>query len=633
MTSSPAPVRSLDAAVDVFIANPRFEQGVTGWSFTPGAGLSGHNPHTGTTAAYIDSGAGKKVSQVVPAGRAGTYDVSAWIATGGEGAGFTVTVNSGTPVALRLPHQDRYARYTHSRVALRPGDRCEIAFESGDGWVNIDDVMLSPAAPADPVATSSSQEAVDMLDWAKRKANSWVHMPASVGPIDVDEHTPAGRGMATYAPSYWAGYAYRSGYYARDFAHQVVGAQILGLNAENRTMLGSFAASATAEHVYYPVWSYNFDTRTYLVIDYEGASKFVREVPAVFELVEKTNQAYRWSGDASYLNDPVVWNFCKNATGAFVARHDSQLRNGVAEGTGRGIFEGAASYNEQASEHLAEAGDAIASQYQAYLALAALARDKKDNTLATQCDQHARDLAAYFNTTWSGTGTGGAMRRAYSTSGTPIDGWGLENSWFMPMKQLIQPGPRNNAYLDFIEAQLAGPGRPRNIEALTYLPDTFFNNGRNETAWGGMQYIYAHRDEQHPSERQGPNGDYPEVSFALLAQLVAGLLGLEPDAPRHALTTHSRLPGAIEWLQITGIPIGNETFTVRHDGTHTSTLTNHASTAYTWEARFTGAHLTITVDGTPQTGKTKTVHETECTYTLVDVGPGATVTAHVRPAA
>ncbi|MCJ0874201.1 hypothetical protein [Streptomyces sp. AP-93] len=175
-----------------------------------------------------------------------------------------------------------------------------------------------------------------MFDWSKRKANSWVHLPGTRGPLNVDENRTGGSGNGTYAASYWAGYANRSGYYSRDMAHQLSGAGVLALHAENKSMLRSFAASATPEHKYYPAWAFNFDTSTYLSIGYKSPTNFVREVPATFELVQKSEEAYRWSGDRAYLDDPALWNFSRRATDEFVTLHDGLKDNGaieVAEGS------------------------------------------------------------------------------------------------------------------------------------------------------------------------------------------------------------------------------------------------------------------------------------------------------------
>ncbi|MGP3980449.1 hypothetical protein [Streptomyces sp. KR80] len=611
------------------VTNPGFEQGSEGWTFTAGTGVATNYPHGGRRLVYLDEGAGKKVSQTVTAIGAGRYDISAWIATGGANGMFVVRVNGTAAGTVKLPSRSAYGRYTVSRVALNPGDKLEIAFESGDSWVNADDVMLSPAAPADPRVSSSDPKIVEMFGWSKRKAGSWVHLPGTTGPLNVDENNPSGSGSGTYAPSYWAGYANRSGYYARDMAHQLAGAAVLGLHAENQSMLRSYAASATSEHKYYPVWAFNFDAKTYLSIDYKSPTNFVREVPAPFELVEKANQAYRWSGDSGYVNDPVLWDYYRHATKDFVELHDGNKPNGVAEGTGNGIFAGAASYNEQGHERLAEAGDAIASQYQAYRAMAALARDKGDTELAATFGKKAADLKSYFNSAWSGSGSGGAMVRAYNTGGQALTGWGKENSWFMPMKQIIDPGARNDAYLDYIDQQASGGGKPSNIEAITYLPDTFFRNNRNDTAWKWMQYVYDQRNVQHVNAKQGPNGDYPEVSFTLLGQTVEGLMGVAPDAPNTALVTQSRLPSGMSWLRIDDLSIGGNTFSLRHDGATKSTLTNGSGPDYTWEARFPGEHSSVTVDGIARPAETKVVDGVTYTYATVSVARGRTVTVQV----
>ena len=51
-------------------------------------------------------------------------------------------------------------------------------------------------------------------------------------------------------------------------------------------MLRAFAASATAGRKWYPLWALNFDGSPFK-LDYAGDHSFVREVPAVFELVEQ----------------------------------------------------------------------------------------------------------------------------------------------------------------------------------------------------------------------------------------------------------------------------------------------------------------------------------------------------------
>ncbi len=615
------------AAGPLVVVNPGFEQGTAGWTFTAGTGVATNLPHGGTRLIYLNSGAGKSVRQSITVPTTGRYTVSAWIATGGANGTFTVRRNGSPAGSITLPSRSTYARYTVSNVAATQGDRLEIVFGSGSGWVNADDVMVSPGARANPTVTSSNAKVVAMFDWSKAKAGSWSHQAGVTGRINVDERQPAGTGDATYAATYWAGYAHRSGYYSRDFAHQLSGAHLLGMDPENKTMLRSFAKSATAQHKYYPVWALNFDAATYLSIDYRSPTRFVREVPATFELVEKANAAYRWTGDRSYVDDPVFWDYYGHATNEFIDLHDAAIDNDIAEGTGQGIFAGAASYNEQGNERLAEAGDGIGAQYQAYRAMAALLRDKC-GACGDQADARADALKRYFNQTWSRRPGSPDLVRAYNVDGAPLTGWGKENSWFMPMKGIIDAGPRNDAYLDFIDAQASSAaGRPRNIEAVTYLPDTFFRHNRNETAWKWMQDVYDRRDTAHVNTRQGLNGDYPEVPFTLVSQVVEGLMGITPDAPNRSVATLSRLPGAIGWLQVADVPVGSGTVTVRHDGRTSSALTS--SESFTWEARFLGQHPRLEVNGSPQQGRIKTIDGVTYTYATVAVAPGTTATVRI----
>ncbi|MEU5091286.1 hypothetical protein [Streptomyces sp. NPDC021356] len=173
-----------------------------------------------------------------------------------------------------------------------------------------------------------------------------------------------------------------------------------------------------------------------------------------------------------------------------------------------------------------------------------------------------------------------------------------------------------------------GDGKPSNVEAITCLPDTFFAYNRNDTAWKWMQYVYDRRDDEHPVAEQGTNGDYPEVSYTLVSQTVEGLMGVQPDAPDHALATAARLPSGMSWLQVKDLRVGRNTFTLRHDGTTKSTLTNAAGPdTCTWEARFAGSHRSIKVNGLSHRARTKQVNGTTYSYVTVPVAPGASVTA------
>ncbi|MFF7994542.1 RICIN domain-containing protein [Kitasatospora xanthocidica] len=629
----PAHRWTLTRTEPLVLANPGFEQGADGWTLTEHTGIAVNNPHSGTRLAYLDAGTGFTVSRQTTATAAGSHDLSAWIATGGAGGTFSVSVNGAVVRSLTLPEQPTYAKYTLPRIRVAPGDRVVLTIGSSPtGWVNVDDAAVAPSAPNDPVAGSSDPEVVALFDWAKTKANSWVQQAGTSGVLDMDENHPGGTGSTSYDATYWAGYPFRSAFYSRDFAHQLVGAHLLGLDAENKTMLRGFADSATETNGLYPVWALNFDARSYGAIDYRGPNRFVRELPAPFELVQKAGEAYRWTGDRDYADDPALGTYVRNTLGPFITRHPGPVDNGgvpIPQATSRSIFAGTASYAENAAGTYAEAGDALGAQYQAYLAAATLAGARGDAASAADYRRAAEALRSYVNSRWSvDDQRPGEVVHGYDTAGKPVAGWGYEASVLMPVKQLLDPGPRRDGYLAAIDAADSGPERSANLEAYTYLPDAFFADDDGATAWKWMRYIHRSAGEQHASGRM-LNGDYPEVPFTLLAQTVQGLLGVEPDAAAGALATTSRLPASMGWLQVASIPVGGGTVTVRHDGERSSTLTNTGSGTLTWEARFRGEHPRLTVDGAPREVRTRTVDGVTYTYATVTLAPGRSATAAV----
>ena len=270
------------------------------------------------------------------------------------------------------------------------------------------------------------------FQWAVQKALSYVQT-GKTGVVDGHERQRQSVGSVKYIPSYWAGYTWRTAFYSRDYCHQAAGAHLLDLQQENLSMLRAFAGSATAGRKWYPLWALNFDGSPFK-LDYAGDHSFVREVPAVFELVEQCHRQYLWTGDPAYVTDPVLSNYCARAVTEFIQLHDTLIPNGVAEGDGSGnIFRGSATYNEIRSP-LIEAGDGIACQYQALLAYAGLLAARGEPGQAAAFERKAGDLRAFFNTQWGVKTNETLYVRGYDTRKRALTDFGRENSWFMPMK-------------------------------------------------------------------------------------------------------------------------------------------------------------------------------------------------------
>ncbi|UKS27157.1 hypothetical protein LOZ80_37830 [Paenibacillus sp. HWE-109] len=474
---------------------------------------------------------------------------------------------------------------------------------------------------------SSNEQLKSAFHWAKSKAKSYVRtgMEGLINQDETGRHLPE---IKSYIPSYWAGYAHRSAFYSRDMAHQMSGAHLLGLVLENFSMLKAFAGTASELHQWYPAWALNFDGSLFQ-LDYRNANEFVREVPAVFELVEKAYNLYLWTGDENYLNDTTLWTYYTKSVTDFIRLHDNQLINEVAEGTGRGIFDGAASYDEHCGEAIVEAGDGIASQYQALLAYAQLSKAKGDIANYEAFNDKASALKTYFNTDWGVRGIESGYVRGYEASGQAYSSFGKEASWFMPMKKLTEAGERTDQFLILIDSMCEMPGQaPANIEAFTYLPDTFFPYGQNELGWKWMKFIIDRLDEPHEISSQGTNGDYPEVSYTLISQTIEGLMGVTPNAPHNGLSSLSRLPQEIQWLAVNHLALGDCDIYLRHDGATKSTLRNNsAASAVSWEAQFVGVCRIILVNGLAMKAEIKTVNGVMISCVTVQVAVGESVTA------
>ena len=479
--------------------------------------------------------------------------------------------------------------------------------------------------------SSSNEALVEVFNWAKEKARFYVQT-GKQGPVDVWEKGE-GTGNVDYIPSYWAGYPGRAAFYSRDFCHQIVGAHLLGLEEENFTMLKAFAASADEGKKWFPLWAINFDGSPFL-LDYRGDDDFVREVPATFELVEKAYELYLWTGDDRYIQDETAWNYYTKVVTDFIAFHDTQLPNGIAEGTGKGIFEGAASYNEQRDHPLIESGDGIASQYRAFDAYAKMAALRGEEEVAQQFAQKAAAIYTYFNQEW---GVAGAetYNRGYLANGEAVEGWGKENSWFMAMKGITEGGAkRTQAYLDFINERLESKDDiPDNIEAISYIPETFFLHHQNERGWRWMKHIMDNLKQDHAHQTAtGRNGDYPEVSYVLIRNVVGDLLGLVPNAKENSVTTLSHLPTEVEQLKVDQIKMGQSYLSVEQEKSNKTSLHYHkGGSALSWRAGFPGSYDYLFVNGSKQACSVANDYGQTYSYVEVALEVGETATVSTNP--
>ncbi|WP_432888242.1 hypothetical protein ACQPYH_07060 [Kribbella sp. CA-245084] len=382
-------------------------------------------------------------------------------------------------------------------------------------------------------------------------------------------------------PSYHAGLLDRPMFYARDVAHQALGAHLLGLDEENFTMLRHFAASATAARRYYPLWAFTFDGRP-AAIDYRSDTDFVRETPAPFEIAQKALDLHRWTGDDRYLSDPVLTAYYRHLIEDFIPLHDVQGNGLAGEQETVDIFAGTPTYNEHSGLPAMQiAADGVAAQWAALQAISEGVTD-----LADRAGTEAAKVLAQFDDSWWDDAA-----RNYVVGLTVtgrIDGLASEASWFPMVKQMPLPADRVHRHLTKL-AEWVRKHPPQFLESTSYLPEAFFAHGFDDDA---LYWIRRLIDS---------GWEYPEIPFTIVSHLVAGLTGLDIDRDG-TVSTRSHLPAG-EWVEVRDIPIGAAVLTIRHDGRkHTELTTTPDSAPLRWAASFD--------DGPPH---------------VVMVAPGATV--------
>ena len=275
-----------------------------------------------------------------------------------------------------------------------------------------------------------------------------------------------------------------------------------------------------------------------------------------------------------------------------------------------------------------EAGDGIATQYQAFRGYADLARARGDVAIAKQFDTRAAELFKYFNKDWGIALGSDEYVRGRTPDGAKVTGWGQENSMFMAYDEIIDPNSRKtDDFLDYMYKMYTA-NRPTNIESSTYVPDVMFAYGRSEQGWAWMKDIISVLGQPHEVPSQGTNGDYPEVSYTLLSQTVEGLAGIVPNAPSNAVSTLSRLPKEIGWLNLDHITVGQHDLGVRHEGAKRTTVThNSGPQPLKTTISFYGGYAQIEVNGRCVQAEHTLQRGKSVSSVTVSLPPGAHVTA------
>lgn len=111
------------------------------------------------------------------------------------------------------------------------------------------------------------------------------------------------------------------------------------------------------------------------------------------------------------------------------------------------------------------------------------------------------------------------------------------------------------------------------------MPDIFYMYGRSRA---GYRALTAMMD---PGLKRR---EYPEVSYTVIGNLGAGLIGLRPLVPEQTVETFPQLTNETGWAALHHAPMGRNVISVKHINNGDTSLTNENGPALAWRAGFPG---------------------------------------------
>jgi hypothetical protein len=145
---------------------------------------------------------------------------------------------------------------------------------------------------ASPLLLTTSDPALQQtFDWAKAQALAYV-----------------GPGSDPVGDWYEAALPGRHAFCMRDVSHQTMGAYALGLAAQNHNMLQRFAQNISDSKDWASYWEIDREGKA-SPDDYESDNDFWYNLPANFDVMSAALRMYQWTGDTTYIDDPVFTNF------------------------------------------------------------------------------------------------------------------------------------------------------------------------------------------------------------------------------------------------------------------------------------------------------------------------------------
>jgi hypothetical protein len=191
------------------------------------------------------------------------------------------------------------------------------------------------------------------------------------------------------------------------------------------------------------------------------------------------------------------------------------------------------------------------------------------------------------------------------------------------------------------DTALADGFRWAKAQALAYVRDSPEIGPWYEAALPGRN-AFCMGDVSHMSTGAqllalGPNNrnkrrEYPEVSYTVIGNLGAGLMGIHPSSRSGEIETYPQLTSKTNWAAMHHVPIGRNVISVKHTHAGATTFSDESGSDVVWRASLPGKLNTLFVDGNRVAAgnATRSGGMVESFHTL-EVGSGQTRVVSVLP--
>jgi hypothetical protein len=466
------------------------------------------------------------------------------------------------------------------------------------------------SAHSDLEFASSDSRLVDSFHWAKREALSY-----------VSDNDPVG-------PWYEAALPGRHAFCMRDTAHQADGAQALGLARYNHNMLRRFAENISATRDWCSYWEIDRLNRP-APVDYKSDAEFWYNLPANFDVLDACYRMYLWTGDRSYIDDPIFLNFYDRTIHEYTAHWNlspDRVMKRTSDIQTPPFFRGDPTYEESSTDNLVGV-DLLATQYAANRDYAAIEAARGNGAKAESSLKTAAQIKSLINTTWWNPAQGyfyAFLNKEHQFTGRA----GAD----LLYRDAADDGPKTASALHtLLTTNNTEPTTA--VEAKSHYAEILYRYGDPDAAYAEiMDLTRAGRERR----------EYPEVSYSVIGAMVTGLMGIrvEPTLPPSetvsgkefdtVIETLPQLTAKTSWAEMRDLPVQDHVISVRHEGNRSTILTNTGNSPLQWRAAFPGSYEVLVSDGKPLKAHTGSHHIGHAiTWAELTVPGGSTIEVKV----